>query len=263
MRVVLGVEYFGVHYFGWQKQQEVPSIQAALEKAIAEVAAHPIEIYCAGRTDARVHATYQVIHFDTHSNRPLSAWIKGVNAHLPNDIAVMWSQYVVDDFHARFSALSRTYRYIIFSSPSRPAILSGGVSHYHYDLHAENMNTAAQYLVGEHDFSSFRAAHCQSKTPYRNIHHIRVVRQASYIIVEITANAFVYHMVRNIVGALIEIGKGDKKIDWMRYLLKEKNRNIAPPTAKPSGLYLVNVCYPKAYHFPMSALGPVFLSIDN
>jgi len=258
-KIALGISYDGSRYFGWQKQQSVQSIQNELEKALSTIANEPIEIFCAGRTDAGVHATGQVIHFETSASRPLQAWIFGTNVHLPNDIAVKWSTEVNEDFHARFSALSRRYRYIIYNRPQRFAILPTGITHHHYPLDEKLMHIAGQYLLGENDFSSFRAAQCQSKSPYRNVHHLQVSRIGDYLIVDIQANAFVHHMVRNIVGSLLVVGEGKQKPEWIKWLLQQKDRSCAAPTAKAAGLYLVEVHYPNIFQLPKNAVGPLFL----
>ena len=188
MRIALGIEYFGANYYGWQRQREVNSIQQELETALSRVANHPVEIQCAGRTDAGVNATGQVIHFDTSANRQMSAWTLGINAQLPDDIAVRWAHVVDDSFHARFSATARRYRYIIYNEPLRPGILAKGVSHYYHPLDAKKMNSAGQLLLGERDFTSFRAAQCQSNTPFRNIMSLSVHRAGSYVILDIHSN---------------------------------------------------------------------------
>ncbi|KFA59605.1 tRNA pseudouridine(38,39,40) synthase TruA [Gilliamella sp. Choc4-2] len=259
-KIALGIEYDGSDYFGWQRQQSVDSVQERLESALSIIANSTINVFCAGRTDAGVHATGQVIHFETQSTRSPSAWTMGVNSHLPDNIAVRWSQIVDDSFHARFSATARRYRYVIYNHRYRPAILAKGVSHYYLPLNEILMHQAAQYLLGENDFSSFRAAQCQSRTPWRNIHHIEVIRQGEYIIVDIKANAFVHHMVRNIVGSLLEVGTGNKPPEWIAELLQVRNRTQAAATAKPEGLYLVQVEYPKEYQIPNLVLGPLFLT---
>ncbi|NUF27412.1 tRNA pseudouridine38-40 synthase [Gilliamella bombicola] len=258
-KIALGIEYDGSGYFGWQRQQSVDSIQEKLESALSIIANAPINVFCAGRTDAGVHATGQVVHFETQAERSPSAWTMGVNSHLPDNIAVRWSQTVEDSFHARFSAIARRYRYVIYNHRYRPAILAKGVSHYYLPLNEILMHQAAQYLLGENDFSSFRAAQCQSRTPWRNIHHIEVTRQGAYIIVDIKANAFVHHMVRNIVGSLLEVGAGNQRPEWIYELLQAKDRTQAAATAKPEGLYLVQVDYPSEYQIPDPSLGPLFL----
>ncbi|ADN76813.1 tRNA pseudouridine synthase A [Ferrimonas balearica DSM 9799] len=259
MRIALGIEYDGHGYFGWQRQREVVGVQERLEAAIAKVANHPVEVACAGRTDAGVHATGQVVHFDAQFDRRPAAWTLGLNANLPDGIAVRWAQPVSDDFHARFSATARRYRYIIFNNRLRPGILRHGVSHYHHPLDEALMHQAGQQLLGENDFSAFRAIQCQSRTPWRNIHHLRVTRQGQYVIIDIKANAFVHHMVRNIAGSLMEVGMGNRPVEWIAELLEGKDRNLAAATAKAEGLYLVEVDYPAEFGLPRAEPGPLFL----
>lgn len=265
MRIALGVEYDGSAYQGFQLQNEVPSIQGELERAIGIIAHQEVRVICSGRTDTGVHATNQVIHFDYEPNsnpRSCYAWSKGVNSFLPPDIAVKWAKEVPDDFNARFSAFSRTYRYIIWNGFMRPAILTNGISNYSGPkLDDQAMHVGAQYLIGENDFSSFRASHCQSKTPYRNIHEISVSRKNDFIIVEVTANAFLHHMVRNIVGSLLEIGYGRKKPEWMGELLELKDRTKAGVTALPGGLYLVGVGYDEHFNLPSKPCGPLWFDL--
>ncbi|MBS0054824.1 tRNA pseudouridine(38-40) synthase TruA [Yersinia sp. Marseille-Q3913] len=262
LKIALGIEYNGSRYFGWQRQQEVTSVQACLEAALSKVANAPIGVFCAGRTDAGVHATGQVVHFVTTAVRKDAAWTMGVNSHLPGDIAVRWVKTVDEDFHARFSATARRYRYIIFNHRYRPAVLAQGVTHCYQPLDAERMEQAAQCLLGENDFTSFRAVQCQSRTPWRNVKHIKVTRHGAYIVVDIKANAFVHHMVRNIVGSLIEIGCGNQDVTWMAELLALKDRTRAAATAKAEGLYLVSVDYPERFGLPAAPMGPLFLADD-
>ncbi|EMD9370788.1 tRNA pseudouridine(38-40) synthase TruA [Proteus mirabilis] len=262
LKIALGIEYDGSHYYGWQRQNEVRSVQERLEKALSQVANETISVFCAGRTDAGVHATGQVVHFETTAHRKDAAWTMGVNTHLPQDIAVRWVKTVANDFHARFSATARRYRYVIFNHRYRPAILSSGVTHFHYPLDAQRMHQAAQCLLGENDFTSFRAVQCQSRTPWRNVMHVNVSRYGDYVVVDIKANAFVHHMVRNIVGSLLEIGCGNQAITWMAELLALKDRTKAAATAKANGLYLVSVDYPERFELPKPAMGPLFLA-DN
>lgn len=261
-RYALGIEYDGAAVYGWQRQNRVPTVQEYLENALSKVANTTINVQCAGRTDAGVHATGQVVHFDCAEHRPERAWTMGVNTNLPDSIAVTWSKQVDDEFHARFSASHRRYRYIIYNSPLRPAILGKGVTHCYKDLDASLMHEAAQALLGEQDFSAFRAAHCQSKTPFRNVTDVKVTRQGRYVILEIQANAFLHHMVRNIAGSLIEIGAQEQPVDWIGYLLQSKDRTMAAATAKPHGLYLVDVTYPAQFGLPERPLGPLFLPDD-
>ncbi|MBY6186027.1 tRNA pseudouridine(38-40) synthase TruA [Marinobacter hydrocarbonoclasticus] len=259
MRIALGIEYDGHGYYGWQRQREVVGVQERLEAAIAKVANHPVEVVCAGRTDAGVHATGQVVHFDAQFDRRPAAWTLGLNANLPDGIAVRWAQEVSDEFHARFSATARRYRYVIYNNRLRPGILRHGVSHYHHPLDEALMHAAGQQLLGENDFSAFRAIQCQSRTPWRNIHHLRVTRQGKYVIIDIKANAFVHHMVRNIAGSLMEVGMGNQPVEWIAELLAGKDRNLAAATAKAEGLYLVEVDYPDQFGLPRAEPGPLFL----
>ncbi|MDX1392730.1 MAG: tRNA pseudouridine(38-40) synthase TruA [Rheinheimera sp.] len=260
MRIALGIEYDGSAFYGWQRQREVNSVQQELEIALAKVANQPVELFCAGRTDAGVHATGQVVHFDTSAVRDSKAWVMGTNAQLPDAIAVRWAAEVDDDFHARFSATARRYRYIIYNHKYRPAILRSGLSHYHQPLDIARMQQAATFLLGEQDFSSFRAVQCQSHSPFRNVHHLHIERRGDYIVLDIKANAFLHHMVRNITGSLLEVGMQNKPAEWIAELLAAKNRNLAAATAKPGGLYLVDVDYPAHYKVPKTPLGPLFFA---
>ncbi|MFC3094931.1 tRNA pseudouridine(38-40) synthase TruA [Alteromonas sediminis] len=262
MRIALGIEYDGAAFYGWQRQQNVPSVQAHLEDALSVVANQPITVHCAGRTDAGVHATGQVVHFDCSVQRPDKAWTLGVNANLPDAISVCWVKTVAQDFHARFSATARRYRYIIYNHRSRPAILCSGLTHVHKPLNEEKMHRAAQALLGEQDFSSFRAALCQSNSPWRNVTNLSVHRQDRFVIIDINANAFVHHMVRNIAGSLIAVGCGEQEEQWVAWLLAQKDRTLAAATAKPHGLYLVDVTYPEEFELPTRPVGPIFLTDD-
>ncbi|MGF1684939.1 tRNA pseudouridine(38-40) synthase TruA [Photobacterium minamisatsumaniensis] len=259
MRIALGIEYDGAKYHGWQRQNDVVSVQGCLEKSLSKIANQPIEVICAGRTDAGVHGTGQVVHFDIDVDRKMAAWTMGVNTHLPKDIAVRWAKEVDDEFHARFSATARRYRYIINNNALRPAILSAGVSHYHGELDEKAMHEAGQYLLGENDFTSFRAMQCQSRSPWRKLMHLNVSRQGDFVIIDVKASAFVHHMVRNIAGSLIKVGRGEQKPEWIQWLLEQKDRRLAGTTAKAEGLYLVDVDYPEKYALPRSTLGPLFL----
>jgi tRNA pseudouridine38-40 synthase len=259
MRIALGIEYDGHDFFGWQAQKNLLTVQAALEEALSKIADETITVLCAGRTDAGVHATGQVIHFDTEAKRDLRAWTLGTNSHLVRSIAVTWVQPVDDHFHARFSALSRRYRYIIHNTSIRPAISASRVTWYYHPLDAEAMNQAGQFLLGERDFSSFRSAECESKTPMRNVHYIKVTRQGDFVVIEIQANAFLHHMVRNIAGVLMRIGSGFEKPEWAKEILEAKDRRKAAETAAPTGLYLCHVTYPEAYSFPNTDKGLLLL----
>ena len=258
-KMALGIEYDGAAYFGWQRQREVNSVQAELENALKVIACEDIDVVCAGRTDAGVHATNQVVHFNTTAVRPLKAWTMGVNANLPNTIAVKWAKQVPETFHARFSATARRYHYVIFNNRLRPGIFQQGVTHIYHDLDAEKMHEAAQALLGEQDFTSFRAAMCQSNSPFRNVLHANVVRRGQYVVLDIKANAFLHHMVRNIVGSLCEIGAGEQPVTWIRELLAAKDRKLAAATAKGNGLFLVEVDYPEEFALPNMPAGPLFL----
>ncbi len=260
MRYALGIEYDGKNYCGWQRQKSVVSVQQKLEQALSIIADEPIEVICAGRTDTGVNATNQVVHFDTDKVRKEVAWTLGVNTHLPNDIAVKWVKLVSDDFHARFSATARRYRYIIYNNRLRPAILNYGISHHHYPVDETLMHHAAQHLVGKHDFTSFRTVHCQSHSPIRTIKHCEITRQGDYIIVDIKANAFLHHMVRNIVGSLMRVGQSLETTFWIKEVLDYKNRCKAGMTAPPEGLYFVEVDYPEQHELPKCPFGPLFLS---
>ena len=258
MRMALGLEYDGSRYYGWQRQRHVDSVQQRLEAALSKVADEPIETVCAGRTDAGVHATNQVVHFDVSQPRRAAAWTLGINSNLPADIAVRWAQPVADDFSARFSATARRYRYIIANTRLRPGIHSHGVSHYHHPLDEQAMQAATPALLGEHDFSSFRAAQCQSKSAHRQVTHLQVSRRGEFIIVDIKANAFLHHMVRNIVGSLIVIGRHQQPPEWLGELLACRDRTQAAATAKPGGLYLVAVDYPESCNIPQPEPGPLW-----
>ncbi|TNG94262.1 tRNA pseudouridine(38-40) synthase TruA [Pasteurellaceae bacterium USgator11] len=260
MKIALGIEYDGSRYFGWQRQQAVNSVQQTLETALSQVAAHSVSVFCAGRTDSGVHATGQVVHFETTAIRQPQAWTLGVNANLPDDVKVKWVKPVDDDFHARFSATARRYRYLIYNNVLRPAILANGLTHYHQVLDEQKMHQAGQALLGELDFSSFRAAQCQSHSPWRHVQHLNVSRLGQFVIVDIQANAFVHHMVRNIVGSLIEVGNGNQPTEWIAWLQQQKDRTLAAATAKAEGLYLVQAIYPPRFALPQTPLGPLFLA---
>ncbi len=259
-RVALAFEYDGRHFHGWQLQKSgVRSVEAELAGAVAQVADHSVDLVCAGRTDAGVHASYQIAHFETSSVRNLRSWVMGINTALPFDIAVHWAGNCVDDFHARFSAIYRRYRYVIYNSPVRPGIQRGQVSWTFRPLDAQCMHNAAQALVGEHDFSSFRAAGCQSRTPVRFLERIKVTRKGQFVVIDVQANAFLHHMVRNIAGALMAVGTGKQPSSWIHDILLAKDRTLAGVTAPPHGLYLVDVGYPEACGLPAAECGPGFL----
>ena len=261
-RVALGVEYNGASFSGFQKQAETPNtVQAYLERALSAVADEAITGVCAGRTDAGVHASEQVLHFDTLAQRPTKAWVQGVNTQLPDDIRVHWAQQVPGKFHARFSACARTYRYVLYCAPIRPALMHKSLTWTSYCLNVDIMQAAVQCLVGEHDFSSFRAAQCQAQSPVRRVEYVRFFTRGPFMVMEIKANAFLHHMVRNIVGVAVDIGRGAKPVTWMPELLGLRDRTVASPTARPWGLYLVKVDYEEgAFELPARPLGPLFLS---
>lgn len=260
MRIALGVEYDGSQFHGWQAQKGLRTVQSELEKALSKVADHPVEIHCAGRTDTGVHATGQVVHFDTNSQRGIRAWIYGGNSNLPKDIAVRWAKQVDDDFHARHSAFSRHYRYIIYNHPIRSSQYTSGVTWQYRPLDVELMQRAAQYFIGEHDFTSFRAVSCQSRTPMRNVTEFNVSRHGDLVILEVKANAFLHHMVRNLAGVLITIGAGKRDSSWAKTVLDAKDRQLGAETAPPYGLYLVGVGYPEQYRLPQNEPGPLLLA---
>ena len=253
-RIACRIEYDGSCYSGWQAQPHlaVKTVQDALEQGIAVVANGPVRVHCAGRTDTGVHGFAQVIHFDAPVERSAKAWVLGVNANLPPSVRVHWAVRVPQDFHARFSALARSYRYLIANTPVRPALLHGKVSWQRRALDHQLMHDAAQCLLGERDFSAFRAATCQSSTPMRDVHSLSVARLGDLVVVDIKANAFLHHMVRNIVGSLMAVGMGRKPQAWIEQLMVGRDRTLAADTAPPDGLYLVAVEYPQRYQLPPS-----------
>lgn len=252
MRIALGIEYNGFGYYGWQAQRDLLTVQGVLQEALAKVANEPIFLFCAGRTDANVHATGQVVHFDTRAKRHIDAWIWGTNSFLPPSIVVRWAQKVDFSFHARFTAKARRYRYVIFNNPIRPAILSNRATWHYYPLDAERMQEGAKFLIGEQDFSSFRSSQCNSNSPMRNVTEVIVTRQNDFVFLDIEANAFLHHMVRNIVGVLLKIGSGLREPEWMKEVLLAKSRRAAAETAPADGLYLTKVTYPDQYPFPLA-----------
>lgn len=258
-RIALGIEYNGSRYCGWQMQsQGTRTVQHEIEKALSIVADHTVQVICAGRTDTGVHATGQVVHFDTPARRQLKAWVMGVNTHLPDDVCVHWARPVSDDFSARFSASMRSYRYVIQRRTARPGLYSHRVTWVHDELDTRAMHDAAQALLGENDFSSFRSSACQSEHAMRFIRSIDVSSEHTFVYIDIQANAFLHHMVRNIVGSLLKVGTGEQAVAWMAELLALKDRNRAGPTAPAEGLYLVAVQYPDEYGLPESGSVPRF-----
>jgi len=259
-RIALGIRYDGASYYGWQRQDgDLPTVQSKVEVGISRVANHPIVVTCAGRTDTGVHATSQVVHFDTDAVRSDYSWQFGVNSNLPPDISVTWAKEVAHDFHARFSATARKYRYIIYNHEVKPGILRHAVGWHHRPLDEAKMQEAALALLGEHDFSSFRGAGCQSHSAARRIDEVTIWRQRRMVILEIKANAFLLHMVRNITGSLLEVGAGLKPVQWIKEVLQSKDRCQAGVTIAPNGLYLVGVDYPDQFEIPSNPIGPFFL----
>lgn len=246
-RIALMIEYDGSRYSGWQKQRNQTSVQSNVESALSRIAAHPVQITCAGRTDAGVHASAQICHFDTTAERSDLAWSRGTNSHLPKDIRVIHVFPVPMHFHARFSALSRRYSYVILNRAQPPGLWHHGVTWVRDPLDTELMHEAAQHLCGEHDFSAFRAGECQAKSPIRTIHRLDVMRVQDLIIVDIEANAFLHHMVRNIVGTLIPIGKGRYLPIFMQQVLASLDRRAALMTAPANGLYFLKASYPTEF----------------
>ena len=246
-RIVLGIEYDGSAFSGWQWQVNRRSVQVVLEQALSKVADHPVTAICAGRTDAGVHAPEQVVHCDVQAERELHAWMLGGNSNLPEDVRITWVRHAVGDFHARYSAIARFYRYVILNRPVKSALLRRQVTWCYPPLDAEKMHQAAQFLIGNHDFSSFRAQGCQSKSPMRMMHFVDVHREGDKVIMDISANAFLHHMVRNIAGVLMDIGMGKQPIEWTQQLLEVKSRKLGGVTAPPDGLYLGGVYYPEHY----------------
>ncbi len=253
-RIVLGVQYDGASWHGWQTQLSGNTVQDKLEQALSKFTGTTIDTVCAGRTDTGVHAIEQVVHFDTEIDREMFSWVRGVNAFLPASIAVRWACPVepdpLGDFHARFSATARTYRYILYNHPVRSPLLNGKAGWVFRPLAIEPMQHAAQHLVGTHDFSAFRSSQCQANSPVRTLHHINIERRGNIVVFSLRANAFLHHMVRNIVGSLILAGSGDRAPDWMVEVLHNKDRRHAAPTFMPDGLYLAKIDYDAKWGLP-------------
>ena len=261
-RFALAIEYRGNHYHGWQRltgHVELATVQAALERALSFVAAEPITVVCAGRTDAGVHATNQIVHFDTVAQRDEKAWVMGVNAQLPADIRVRWVRPVTAEFHARFSARARTYRYLIANTPTAPAIADGQCLWVRKPLDIAAMQQAANYCLGARDFSSVRSSRCQAKNPVRTLHQFSFTPVNHWIVVELRGNAFLHHMVRNLMGLMLPVGLGVQKPEWIRDVLALRDRKHIGKTEAPNALYLVKVEYDKDYGLPVFAKGPFML----
>lgn len=243
MRIALGIEYAGTNYCGWQIQDHAPSVQACVEAALSKVANHSVKVICAGRTDTGVHALEQVVHADVTAERNMRSWVLGTNANLPADISILWAKLVDENFHARFSAIARHYRYVIVNRFTRPALLVNRVTWEHRDLNISRMQEAANYLIGTHDFTSYRAIACQAKSPIRTISALNVARQAEEITIYISANGFLHHMVRNIAGVLMTIGCGEQAPEWAKTILEARDRKKGGVTAPAAGLYFCRVDY--------------------
>ncbi|MFW5427122.1 MAG: tRNA pseudouridine(38-40) synthase TruA [Methylophagaceae bacterium] len=257
MRVALGLEYDGTSYSGWQVQPSQPTVQACIEAALSKVANEPIKTVAAGRTDSGVHALQQVVHFDTHAKRSERNWILGLNSNLPNNINVVWARPVDDEFSARFSALNRSYRYLIYNRVGRSSLQHNRMWWLFSPLDEEKMQAAADLLIGHHDFSAFRAKLCQAHSPFKTMERIKVTRHDNCIAIDVTARSFLHHMVRNIVGVLVPIGQGDKPVSWAKDVLESRERSQGGITAAPEGLYFVNVDYPEKYDLPKVSAFPV------
>lgn len=249
-RIAFGIEYCGSDFIGWQTQDQGRTVQQAVEKALSIVADHAVTVQCAGRTDTGVHALHQVAHMDTEADRKMHSWILGANVNLPLDVNICWAMPVEDDFHARFSAIKRSYRYIILNRSARSSVVHNKVSWEARYLDEKLMARAAEYLVGEHDFSSYRAVACQAKSPMRTISRLELFRKENYIVIDIEANAFLHHMVRNIAGVLMEIGMGKRPVEWAKEVLDFRDRTRGGETAPADGLYLTDVEYPEQFSIP-------------
>lgn len=250
MRIALGIEYDGTDFLGWQRLSHGRTLQGEVEAALSFVADHPLDVTCAGRTDAGVHARCQVVHFDSVATRSERAWTLGANSRLPPDIAVLWAREVDESFHARFGAHARRYRYVLLNRPIRAALDARFMAWEGVPLDAQRMHAAAQAVLGENDFSAFRTAQCQARTPMRNVHSISVTRLRELVSIEVQANAFLHHMVRNLVGSLLMIGRGERPIEWMAELLQGRDRKLAGPTASASGLSFLGPRYAAHWNLP-------------
>lgn len=253
MRIAAVVNYDGQRFHGWQSQPGLRTVQDQLEQALAMIAGEPVRVVCAGRTDTGVHARAQVIHFDTDAARPTSAWVRGVNAHLPDDVAVSTAQRVRDDFHARYSASARRYMYLLLQSPARSALWHARAGWTHLQLDTDAMRAAGASLIGEHDFTSFRSSQCQAKHPVRTLSELSIEAHGPLLVLRCRANGFLHHMVRNIVGALVAVGAGRQPPAWISELMAARDRRQAAPTYSAAGLYLTGVDYPSEFGIAMPA----------
>jgi tRNA pseudouridine38-40 synthase len=249
-RIALGLEYDGSAFAGWQSQAHARGVQAVVEAAVSAVADHPVAVTAAGRTDAGVHAVIQVVHFDTPAARSERGWVLGTNTNLPPQVSALWARETPEAFHARYSALARRYRYVMLNRTPRPALAAQRVCWVRDPLDATRMHTAAQVLVGEHDFTSFRAAECQARTPMRNLHEISVMRRGELVVLSVVANAFLHHMVRNIAGVLIAVGAGERPVGWVGEVLAARDRRKGGVTAPSGGLYLAGIRYSPGLALP-------------
>jgi tRNA pseudouridine38-40 synthase len=250
MRIVVGLEYRGAGFCGWQSQPQRCGVQDALEAAVAAIAGTPVVVTAAGRTDTGVHAAFQVAHFDVGVERPLTAWVRGVNSHLPAGVAVLWAREVDASFHARFAATQRGYRYVLLNHPVRPGVNADLIGWHHRPLDADAMNRAAAHLIGQHDFSAFRAAECQARSPVKELRRAHVERRGDYLLGDFQADGFLHHMVRNIMGCLVQVGAGAQPPEWMHDVLASRDRTRAAPTFDPAGLYLTHIRYPAHFALP-------------
>lgn len=253
MKIALGIAYHGAYFQGWQSQPNGQGVQDHLEHALAQVSGAPVRLHAAGRTDSGVHAWCQVAHFDTSAQRPVQAWVRGCNAFLPPWVRVNWAVAVADDFHARFSALSRGYEYCLLNQAVAPAIEHGRVGWYHRPLALDTMQAAAALLVGEHDFSAFRASECQASSPVRTMHQSEVTQEGALFRFRFQANAFLQHQIRNMVGALVYVGQGRLTLTDFAALLQQADRTLSPPTFMPDGLYFAGVQYASVWQLPSTA----------
>ena len=252
MRIAIGLEYDGRGFCGWQSQSSGCGMQDYVEKAVAEIAGEAVAVTAAGRTDTGVHASLQVAHFDVSAARPITAWVRGVNTYLPDGIAVTWAKSMPEDFHARFAVEERGYRYVLLNHPTRPGLMAGKVGWHHRSLDERAMQEAAGRLLGRHDFSAFRAAECQARSPEKELRAAAIRRQGDFLVCDFRADGFLHHMVRNIMGCLVHIGAGQAAPDWMDELLAHKDRTRAAPTFMPDGLYLSYIRYPSRFDLPDS-----------
>ena len=263
-RYAIGIEFCGTQYRGWQTQQAgVVTVQETLEQVLSRIANEPIILHGAGRTDAGVHATNMVAHFDTEAIRPEQGWIRGANSQLPKDISIQWIKRMDENFHARFKAVARRYRYVVYNAPTRPALMYKQVTHLYQTLDVQKMITAAAKFEGTHNFETFRAAACQSNQPVRHVSHCRLFEHGRYLVLDIQADGFLHHMVRNIMGCLLEIGQGQYEIEHIDSMFAAEDRTAAGITAPPDGLYFIQSYYPDEFDLPQLPLGPHWLNLPK